>query len=121
MPNYKAIFRLPGGTELKAERGYVPDDFFTAIQKITVDDIVAIFDGGFVLSTEMHEKLSVPDTFASYAITGLNAAEGKDKDPEFHQQLLDHLKTANHARPIEIHYNYQIFVMEFIEESIDDD
>jgi len=121
MPNYKAIFRLPGGTELKAERGYVPDDFFTAMQKITVDDIVDIFDGGFVLSTDMHEKLSVPNTFASYAITGLNADEGKDKDPEFLQQLVDHIKTANHARPIEIHYNYQIFVMEFIEESIDDD
>ena len=100
MPYYKAIFHLPGGSELKAEKGYVSDDFFTAIRKITVDDIVAVFDGGFVLSTYMHQKLSIPDTYSSYAITGLNAVEGKDKDPEFLQQLVDHVKTANHARPI---------------------
>lgn len=121
MPNYKAIFRLPGGAELKSEKGYVSDDFFAAIQKVTIADIVETYDGGFVLSTEMHRKLSIPDTFASYVITGLNAANSSDKDPEFLMQLLDHLKTANHARPIEIHYNYQIFVMEHVEETIDDD
>src|SRR4051812_41700873 len=104
MPYYKAIFHLPGGNELKANRGYVPDDFFTAIKKVTVEDIIIIFDGGFVLSTAMHQKLSIPDTFASYAITGLNGPEGSDTEPEFRQQLLEHLKEANHARPIEEHY-----------------
>jgi len=106
MPNYKAIFRLPGGSELKANRGYVPDSFFNALQEVTTADIVDIHQGGFVLTTEMHAKLSVPDTFTSYAITGLIAPEGSDKNPEFHQQLLEHLKEANHARPVEEHYNY---------------
>lgn len=121
MPYYKAIFRLPGGSELKADRGYVPDSFFNAIQEVSTADIVDIHEGGFILSTEMHEKLSVPDHFTSYAITGLNAPDGNKNDPEFHKQLLHHLKEANHARPIEEHYNYQVFMMEHIEEVPDDD
>jgi len=121
MPYYKAIFHLPGGSELKAEKGYVSDDFFAAIQKVTIEDIVDIHEGKFVLSTDMHEKLSIPDTYASYAIIGLNTTEGNEKNPEFLKELLAHLKTSNHARPIEMHYNYQIFVMEHVDETIDDD
>jgi hypothetical protein len=121
MPYYKAVFRLLGGTELQADRGHVPDSFFEAIKKVTVQDIVNIHEGGFILSTEMHQKLSVPDTFTSYAIAGLNAPQGTDKDPEFRAALLEKLKFANHARPLEIHYNYQIFIMEHIEEFPEDD
>ncbi|MFD2600446.1 hypothetical protein [Flavobacterium suzhouense] len=121
MPYYKAIFRLPGGSELKADRGYVPDAFFNALFEVTTTDIVDIHEGGFILSTEMHEKLSVPDHFTSYAITGLNASEEEKFSPEFHIKLLEHLREANHARPIEEHYNYQVFMMEYIEEVPDDD
>lgn len=121
MSYYKAIFRLPGGSELKATRGYVPDSFFDAIQKVTTADIVDIHQGGFILSTEMHQKLSIPDTFTSYAITGLNAPDGDKDSQEFHDKLLEHLKEANHARPVEEHYNYQVFIMEYIEEVPDDD
>lgn len=121
MPYYKAVFHLPGGNELKAERGVVPDAFFDAIHQVTTQDIADIHEGGFILSTEMHEKLSIPDTYASYAITGLNAPEGSDKDPQFLNLLLEHLKEANHARPLEMHYNYQIFIMEFVEDVPEDD
>lgn len=121
MPYYKAVFRLPGGNELKADRGHVPDSFFDAIQKVTAHDIVHIYENGFVLSTQMHQKLSVPDTFTSYAISGLNAPEGGDTNPEFLKALVEHIKTANHARTLEIHYNYQIFIMEYIEEVPEDD
>jgi hypothetical protein len=121
MPYYISVFLLPGGINLKAERGVVPDAFFDALQKVTLQDIVDIHEGGFVLSTDMHEKLSIKDTFASYAIVGLNAPQGSDKDPKFLEQLLDRLKIANHARPLEMHYNYQIFIMEHIEEFPEDD
>lgn len=121
MPFYKAVFRLPGGNELKAERGYVPDAFFDALHKVTVHDIIDIHEGGFVLTTDLHEKLSVKDAFTSYAIVGINAPEGSETNPEFLQQLLDRLKVTNHARPLEMHYNYQIFIMEYIEEVPDDD
>ncbi len=121
MPHYKAVFHLPGGSELKAERGVVPNAFFDAIQKVTTHDIVDIHEGGFVLSTQMHEKLSIPDTFASYAIVGLNTAEGNDKNPEFRGEFLTRLKTSNHARPLEMHYNYQIFIMEYVEDVPEDD
>lgn len=121
MPYYKAVFRLPTGNELKADKGYVPDAFFDAVKKLTANDIIDIHEGGFVLSTEMHEKLSIRDNFASYAIAGLNAPEGTETDPEFLQKLLEKVKAANHARPLEIHYNYQIFIMEYIEEVPDDD
>ncbi|ALM49628.1 hypothetical protein AMR72_12370 [Flavobacterium psychrophilum] len=121
MQHYKAIFRLPGGKELEAERGYVSDAFFDAIQKVTVDDIVEIFEGGFVLNTGMHEKLSIPDSFGNYAIVGLKAPDGSETDPNFLNQLLDFLKRTNHARPLEMHYNYQIFIMEYIEEVPEDD
>ena len=121
MPYYKAIFRLPGGSELKADKGYVPDAFFDAVQQLTTNDIVDIHEGGFVLSTEMHEKLSIKDNFTSYAITGLNATEGTETSHEFLGQLLKKVKASNHARPLEMHYNYQIFIMEYIEEVPDDD
>jgi hypothetical protein len=121
MPHYKAIFRLPGDKELEARRGYVPDEFFKAIQKVTVNDIVEIYEDGFVLTTEMHEKLNIPGSFTSYASVGSLAVGGSDKDPDFHIKLLERLKIANHARPLEIHYNYQIFIMEYIEEAPEDD
>jgi len=121
MLHYKAIFRLPGGKELEAERGYVSDDFFKAIQKVTINDIVDIYEGGFVLNTGMHEKLSIPDSFGNYAIVGLKAPEGSDTDPDFLNKLLDFLKRTNHARPLEMHYNYQIFIMEYIEDVPEDD
>lgn len=121
MPQYKAIFRLPGGKELEAHRGYVPDAFFDAIQKVTIDDIVEIYEDGFILTVEMHEKLNIPDAFTSYASVGKYAAQGMDKNPEFLNELLERLKITNHARPLELHYNYQIFIMEYIDSPPEDD
>ncbi len=121
MPYYRAIFRLPGGKELEATKGYVPDAFFDAIKKVTTDDIVAIYEGGFILSNEMHDKLNIPHTYTSYAATGKEAPEGADKTPEFETEMLGRLKLANHARPLEEHFNYQVFYMEYIEPTPDDD
>ena len=121
MPHYKAIFRIPGGKELEAHNGYVPDAFFEAIQNITPANLVETYEGGFVLSNEMHEKLNIHHTFSSYAITGRNTVDATPENPDFINGLIAFLKTTNHARPVEAHYNYQIFIMEHIEESPDDD
>lgn len=115
MPFYKAVFRLPGGKELEADKGYVPDAFFDAIQKVTTDAIVYIFEGGFVWSNEIHEKLHIHGAFTSYAIIGEEAPEGAETTGEFANGLLKLLKKANHARPIREHYNYQVFYMEDVE------
>lgn len=121
MPQYKAIFRLPGGKELEAHKGYVPDAFFDAIQNVTIDDIVEIYEDGFILTIEMHEKLNIANIFSSYASIGKYATQGMNKTPEFKIELLERLKIANHARPLEIHYNYQVFIMEYIDSPPEDD
>jgi hypothetical protein len=121
MPYYRAIFRLPGGKELKAHKGYVPDAFFEATQKVTVNDIVDVYEGGFVLSNEMHEKLNIPHSYTSYAITGKEVSHEAYKTPDFNAEMLQKLKQSNHARPLEEHHNYQVFYMEHIEEVPDDD
>lgn len=121
MPYYKAIFRLKGGSELQAQHGYVPDDFFTAIQNVTAEDLVVTYEDGFILSNQMHEKLNIPGTFTSYVSIGKKASDASPQDPGFVDGLIHFLKTTNHARPLEAHYNYQVFVMEHIEESFDDD
>lgn len=121
MPNYKAIFRVPGGTELRADKGYVPDAFFSALQHVTANDIVYKYEGGFVLSNEIHELLNTPSTFTSYASVGNDAPEGTSDSEAFLAGLLQKLKMANHARPVETHYHYQVFIMEYIEPVIDDD
>lgn len=121
MPYYRAIFRLPGGKELEAHKGYVPDAFFSAIQNVTTDDLVTVYEGGFVLDTHMHNVLNIPHAYTSYAITGKDAPEGADKTPDFEEEMLGKLKNANHARPLEGHHNYQVFYMEYIEPVPDDD
>ncbi|MFP9112613.1 hypothetical protein ACLI1A_01640 [Flavobacterium sp. RHBU_3] len=121
MPHYKALFRIPGDKELKAHNGYVPDAFFTAAQHTTTNDIVLMYEGGFVLSSEMHEKLNHPDRFISYASVGADTDEGNQNSEEFKNKLLLLLKQGNHARPLESHFHYQVFVMEYIEPVIDDD
>lgn len=121
MPLYKALFRVPGGKELEANHGYVPDEFFDAIGKITPEDIVEIYEDGFVLSNEMHEKLDVPGTFTTYASVGMKAPEGTHKNPEFAGEMLKKLKMANHARPLKENLHYQIFYMEYIESTPDED
>ncbi|MFP9099524.1 hypothetical protein ACLI09_10745 [Flavobacterium sp. RHBU_24] len=121
MPHYKAIFHIPGGTALQARNGYVPDAFFEALQQLTPADLVETYEGGFVLSNEMHEKLNIPGAFSSYAIAGRNAVEANPESPDFISGLIAFLKTTNHARPLEAHYNYQVFIMEYIEETPDDD
>jgi hypothetical protein len=121
MPYYKALFRMPGGRELEAHRGYVPDEFFSAVQKVTEEDIVAVYEDGFVLSNELHEKLDRPDTFTSYASVGMKADEGADTMPGFRQEMLRKLKIANHARPLADNLHYQVFYMEHVETPPDDD
>lgn len=121
MPYYRAIFRLPGGKELEAHKGYVPDAFFDAIQHVTVNDIVTIYEGGFVLSNDMDEKLNLHHTYSSYAVTGKDTTPADAETPEFKEEMLQKLKLANHARPLEEHHNYQVFYMEYIEDVIDDD
>jgi|GEM_PF-2951889 len=121
MPQIKAIFHVPGDRELQAHNGYVPDAFFDALQNITAGDLVATYEGGFVLSNEMHERLNIYHTFSSYAIAGRNTVDANPEDPDFINGLIAFLKTTNHARPLEAHYNYQVFVMEHIEETLDDD
>lgn len=107
MPHYRTIFRLPGGRELEAERGYVPDAFFTAAQHATINDIVTVYEGGFSLSNKMHNMLDIPGTYTSYAVVGLVAPEGADKQPEFKENMLQRLKEANHARPLQDNIHYQ--------------
>ncbi len=121
MLHCKAIFHIPGGEELKADKGYVPDAFFDAAQQVTAKDIVAIYEGGFVLSNEMHEKLDKPQTFSSYAVVGLTAAEGADSKPEFILEMIKRLKLANHARPLGDNLHYQVFFMEYIDSPPEDD
>lgn len=121
MPYYRALFRLPGGRELEAHKGYVPDVFFDAIQKTTTDNIIDTYKDGFVLSTQMHEKLNIPNTFTSYAAIGKNMAEGTNETPGFKTEMLSLLKNANHARPLESHHGYQVFYMEYVETPPDDD
>ncbi|MXN92212.1 hypothetical protein GR160_13355 [Flavobacterium sp. Sd200] len=121
MPYYRALFKLPGGRELEAHKGYVPDIFFDAIQKVTVNDIVDTYEDGFVLSTDLHEKLNIHDTYTSYAAIGKNAPVGTNTSTEFKTELLNLLKNANHARPLENHHGYQVFYMEYIETPPDDD
>lgn len=121
MPYYRALFKLPGGKELEASRGYVPDGFFNAIRQTTTDDIVEMYEDGFVLTTELHEKLHIQDAYTSYAAVGVNAPHGADKAPEFKTELLRLLKQTNHARPLESHHGYQVFYMEYIDSPPDDD
>lgn len=121
MPIYKAIFRVPGGEELKATRGYVPDIFFDAIQNVTLANLVETYEGGFTLSNEMHEKLNVREGYASYASVAKYAPEGDNFAPDFNSVLLTALKEANHARPLEDNLNYQIFIMEYIDSPPEDD
>lgn len=121
MPYYKALFRLAGDKELEASHGYVPDAFFDAAQKATVDDIVVIYEGGFALTTEMHEKLNFTDRYTSYASVAKKAPEGSENMPEFRHELLQLLKNANHARPLETRFHYQVFIMEHIETPPEDD
>lgn len=121
MHQIKAIFHIPGGRELQAHNGYVPDTFFEAIQKLTSDDLVQTYEGGFVLSNEMHEKLNIHGAFSSYAIAGRNTVDADPENPDFINGLIAFLKTTNHARPVEAHYNYQVFIMEYIEETPDYD
>lgn len=121
MPHYKALFRIPGDKELEAHNGYVPDAFFTATQHATINDIVLMYEGGFTLTSELHDKLNLPDKFTSYASVGGDTPEGAQNSETFRNSLLLRLKEANHARPIETHFHYQIFIMEYIEPVIDDD
>lgn len=121
MPHYKAIFRIPGDKELQADNGYVPDAFFDAAQKATINDIILMYEGGFALTSEMHEKLNLPGRFTSYASVGSDTDEGNQNSEEFKNTLLLLLKQGNHARPLESHFHYQVFVMEYIEPVIDDD
>jgi hypothetical protein len=121
MPHYKALFRIPGDKELEAHNGYVPDIFFTAAQQATTDDIVLMYEGGFTLTSELHDKLNLPEKFTSYASVGADTPEGTQNSETFRNALLMQLKQANHARPIETHFHYQIFIMEYIEPVIDDD
>lgn len=121
MPHYKALFRIPGDKELQAHNGYVPDSFFTAAQQATTNDIVLMYEGGFVLTNELHEKLNLPDKFSSYASVGADAPEGTQDSETFRNALLMQLKQANHARPLETHFHYQVFAMEYIDPSFDDD
>lgn len=115
------IFRLPGGKELEATRGYVPDAFFEAARRATANDMVYRYEGGFVLSTEMHQRLDTPGSFASYAVVGMETQAGTETTPELVTAFLERLKASNHARPLESHYHYQVFFMEYIEEVPDDD
>ncbi len=121
MPHYRAIFRLKGGRELEAQRGFVPDAFFAAAQHATVDDIIDVYEDGFTLSNEMHDKLDIPGVFTSYAVVGIVAPEGADKKAHFQQNMLHRLKDANHARPLQDNLHYQVFYMEHIESPPDDD
>jgi hypothetical protein len=121
MKHYRAIFLISGGEELKADRGYVPDAFFDAAQHVTPEDVVAVYEGGFVLSNEMHEKLDKSGTFSSYAVVGFTAPEGADKKPEFVPEMIQRMKLSNHARPIADNIHYQVFFMEHIESPPDDD
>lgn len=121
MQHYRAIFRLHGDRELEAHRGYVPDAFFTAAQNATINDLVDIYEGGFTLTNEMHNKLDVPGTYTSYAVVGIVAPQGADKDFGFHRQMLQRLKEANHARPLQDNLHYQVFYMEHVESPPDDD
>ncbi|AWH85911.1 hypothetical protein HYN59_12700 [Flavobacterium album] len=121
MPYYKALFRMPGGRELEAHHGYVPNEFFNALQQVTEEDIVAVYEDGFVLSNEMHDKLDRPGTYTSYAAVGIKADEGFDKMPGFGREMLKRLKIANHARPLADNLHYQVFYIEHIETPPDDD
>ncbi|KOS05708.1 hypothetical protein AM493_06400 [Flavobacterium akiainvivens] len=121
MPYYRALFRLPGGKELEATKGYVPDAFFDAIKNVTVNNLVVIYEDGFVLSNEMHDKLNIHNAFTSYAAVGISAPHGADTASGFADEMLTRLKEANHARPLEDHHNYQVYYMEFIENVADDD
>ena len=121
MLHYRTIFRLPGGIELKARKGYVPDTFFEAIQNITISDFVTIYEGGFVLSNKMHDMLDIPGTYTSYASVGTIAPEGTEKTAEFKVAMLQKLKNANHARPLKENLHYQVFYMEHIDSPPDDD
>lgn len=121
MPHYRALFRIPGGKELEADSGYVPDDFFEAAQKVTPKDIVDVYEGGFVLSNELHEKLNIPGTFTSYAVVGMAASEGADKKPEFIPEMVKRLKLANHARPLRDNLHYQVYFMEYVDSPPEDD
>lgn len=121
MPHYRAVFRLPGGRELEAHRGYVPDTFFAAAKQATTDDIVDLYEGGFTLSNDMHEKLDIPGAYTSYAVVGLITQENTEKNTGFREQMLQRLKDANHARPLQDNLHYQVFYMEHVESPPEDD
>lgn len=120
MPYHKAIFHIPGGAELKAHNGYVPDAFFDAAQNVTATNLITTYEGGFSLTNDMHKKLDVPGAYSSYASVTANVPEGSSES-EVTQALINKLKEANHARPVEDNLNYQVFIMEYIEEAPDDD
>lgn len=121
MTLYKVIFRLNGGEELKAVRGFVPDEFFEAARHATLSDAVAQYTDGLVVDNALHEKLDTPSNFTSYAVVGKSFPEGSNPKAEFLPEMLKLLKDANHARPLYEHRHYQIYFMEYIEPVPDDD
>lgn len=121
MPLYKVIFRLRGGEELKALRGFVPDEFFEAVQRVSVQDAVAQYTDGFVLDNALHETLDTPSHYTSYAVVGKELAEGSNQKAEFLPEMLTLLKGANHARPLYEHRHYQVYFMEYVAPAPDED
>lgn len=115
------LFHLRGADELKASRGHVPEAFYEAVQQVGTDDFVHAYDGGFVHSVEMHDRLYKPNTFSSYVIFRFVIAPNSELGTDLLQEVILKLKETNFARPVESHHHYQVFSMETIDTSFDDD
>lgn len=115
------IFHLTGDQNLKASSGHVPEAFYEAVHNVTADDFVYAYDGGFVHSVAMHDRLFKQNKFSSYVIFRYPLATVTPITPELLALVVEQLKQTNFARPVESHVHYQVFSMEMLDLSFDDD
>ncbi|WP_290846480.1 hypothetical protein [Flavobacterium sp.] len=121
MALYKAIFKLSGGSQIKAVSGHVPEAFFDSVKKLNADNLILVQQGRFVLSNEVHELLDEPNAYNVYASVILDFPEGEEKSDAFKWKALEKVKQSNYARPLASNINYEIFILEYVDPSFDDD
>lgn len=115
MPHYNILIEMPGGKELKFEKGQPPITF-PGVGNINIpaDTKPIVAPNPFVLDDELHAILHKPKAYTTYLLCKTYLHDGIAPDgQEAFEDALSLIDLANYYEVVESVFSYQILKLEF--------